>query len=641
MARQLVFANGHLHVGLNEFGLVHDLYFPRVGLESHIAPSSLAHKVGVYVDGALSWLDSGDWVVSIAYHDGTMVGDTVATNNNLGLRVEFTDVVDYQFNLWARSIHVMNLWDIERPVKLYCHQAFTIGESTTSDSAQYRPDLPGIMHYKGNRVFLASLKVKDRYFDDFSIGKFDVEGGYGTYRDAEDGLLDKNLVENGRVDSVMGVELTIGASASARADYSLLAAESVEDVEIIFENISKAGLAVCVERTANYWRDWLLRAAVPRDISDEQRQALNTSLLVVKAHINSEGAVMASLDSSLKNHPQDDAYNFCWGRDAAYALWPLVRLGYNEEFLGFMEFTKRTISQDGYLHHKYRADGSLGSTWLPYSHPNGDIHPPIQVDETALVLFLAGQYFRQTGDHKFLAEYYSSVLAPMANFLSSYVDEDGMPLPSYDPWEHDYLTHTHTTAVTYASLIEAVELADAFGRENDKKIWGTAADKILAGSSVFYNEEKSYFYRGYLRGKNGEKQFDDTVDILSLYGAFMFGIFDPRGEQVKSAIDTANRVLSDGRGFSRFERDDYYQADGQPNIWLNVSLWMAQIRLELDQLPEAERILNFVMSLASPSGMLPEQVERTSLKVASLSPLVWSHAELVNTLIDYWQTKRS
>lgn len=640
MARQLVFANGHMHVGLNEFGLVADLYFPHVGLESHIAPGGLSHKVGVFVDDKISWLDDGNWKTHLSYHDQTMVGDTIATNDDIGLRVEFTDAVDFSTNTWVRNIHIVNLRDVERNVKLFCHQAFSIAGSNTADSAQYRPDLPAIMHYKGRRFFMASLRSRDEYFDDFSIGKFDMSTGAGTYRDADDGHLSKNLVENGRVDSVIGLEIKLEPNGSVRAEYCLVAAQNIEDTELVLEKFFETGASDYLTRTANHWREWLSRAATPSSLPDDTRLVLNTSLLVIKAHIDAGGAVMASLDSSLKNHPQDDAYNFCWGRDAAFVLWPLIRLGYNDEFLSFMEFTKRTIDDEGYLHHKYRADGSLGSTWLPYVHPDGEVHTPIQVDETALVLFLAGQYFRQTGDRKMLADYYSSVFEPMANFLAGYVDEDGMPLPSYDPWEHDYLTHTYTTAVTSAALVEAAEMADAFARENNKQHWSQAAETMRRQSDVFYNPSRKYFYRGYI-GRGEDRKFDETIDILSLYGAFMFGLVDTKSERIKEAIETARATLSDGRGYSRFENDDYYMENSQPSLWLNVSLWMAQIFLELDDISEAEKIIDFVKSTASPSGMMPEQVKRSSLEAASLSPLVWSHAELVNTLVDYWQTEEA
>ena len=82
MARPLVLSNGELHVGINKFGLVHDFYFPYVGLENHAAGKSLRHRVGVWVDGELSWLDDlGEWDFSFRYFHRALIGHTTARND--------------------------------------------------------------------------------------------------------------------------------------------------------------------------------------------------------------------------------------------------------------------------------------------------------------------------------------------------------------------------------------------------------------------------------------------------------------------------------------------------------------------------------------------------------------------------------
>ena len=74
MARPVVLSNGELHVGLNRFGLVHDFYFPYVGLENHCAGKDLRHRVGVWVDGQLSWLDDETWETRSWTAEGALIG---------------------------------------------------------------------------------------------------------------------------------------------------------------------------------------------------------------------------------------------------------------------------------------------------------------------------------------------------------------------------------------------------------------------------------------------------------------------------------------------------------------------------------------------------------------------------------------
>lgn len=641
MAKSLVFGNGRMHVGLDEFGYVADLYFPYIGLENHLQPHGLHHKIGIFTDGQISWLDNNDWSFKAAYHKGTMIGETIATNESLGLRIEMTDAVDRVTNMFVRSLHCINLRGEAREITLYCHQAFTIADSASSDTAQYRPDLPGIVHYKGTRVFTASLSCNGQWFDDFSVGKYDNNSNAGTFRDAEDGQLEKNTAENGRVDSVLGASISLGGYDSARASYVLLASQTIFEAETMFEQLVQNGAMHYLARTAAQWHDWVAQARLSPSIPDAFYQAAQESLVVIAAHIDARGAVMASLDSSLRNHPQDDAYNFCWPRDAMYTLWPLLRLGYKDELLRFFDFAVRGLHEDGYLLHKYRSDDSIGSTWLPYLHPDGSVHPPIQADETAAVLFLAGQYFRQMSEQAFIIRYYESLVEPMANFLAGYTDDEGLPLHSYDLWEHSYSTSTYTTALTYAALLEAVELADAYGRTADGARWRAAAEAMQSASSCLYNEKAKYFYKSVLVSDDGKKHFDDTLDSSSLYGAFMYGLFDVGSEQIRESIETARKVFEKHSLYARFIGDDYYSDSSEPNRWPLVSLWMAEIALERDEISEAELILQAVLQLRSDSGMMPEQVDSATKQPTSLSPLVWSHAELVSALIDYSQTARS
>ena len=68
---------------------------------------------------------------------------------------------------------------------------------------------------------------------------------------------------------------------------------------------------------------------------------------------------------------------------------------------------------------------------------------------------------------------------------------------------------------------------------------------------------------------------------------------------------------------------------------------MAEIALERDEIDTAKAALDAVLALRSSAGMLPEQVDPETHEPTSLSPLVWSHAELISAMIDYTQTRSS
>ena len=113
--------------------------------------------------------------------------------------------------------------------------------------------------------------------------------------------------------------------------------------------------------------------------------------------------MLASGDSSIFNYGRD-YYCYCWPRDAAYALWPLIRLGHFTEAKQFFEFARDTMHKDGYLMHKYQPDRAIGSTWHPLVHGRHK-ELAIQEDETACVIFMIGEFYEASRDKMFVENF--------------------------------------------------------------------------------------------------------------------------------------------------------------------------------------------------------------------------------------------
>ncbi|NCQ54406.1 glycoside hydrolase family 15 protein, partial [Candidatus Saccharibacteria bacterium] len=465
--RPIVLSNGQLHVGLNNFGTVHDFYFPYVGFENHCAGASLRHRVGVWVDNELSWTDNpndsngfSEWSFSFHYPHSALIGHTIAKNDRLGILLEFDDYVGADVNIFIRNIHIVNLRDQDREIRLFMHQPFAIGDSrSNTDTAQYIPDSHAILHYRGHRAFVVSGECNGKSFDQHTVGLFGIEGKEGTFRDAEDGQLGMNNVEHGRVDSTIRFTVNIGAHSSQRVHYWIAVGKTIETALNIHKQIQKDGALSYLKQTANWWNKWLEPAySVVDKLPKKHRMTFIQSVMIIKSQIDDNGAIIASTDTSMLNYSRD-AYAYCWPRDGAYAIWPLIRMGYKKEAYQFFQFTLRGLHADGYMMHKYRADGALGSSWHSYVHDD-IVAPPIQEDETALPLFMFAQYYKIHPDTSLLTEFYKDMIKPMADFMTNYVDElTKLPKSSYDLWEQTFLTSTYTTAVTFAALMAASDLA--------------------------------------------------------------------------------------------------------------------------------------------------------------------------------------
>lgn len=642
MARPIVLSNGELHVGINNFGLVHDFYYPYVGLENHSAGKDLRHHVGVWVDGELSWLDNNaeDWITSFSYPHKGLVGHITAVNQRLNVIVEFDDAVDAHMNAFLRNIHVVNSADTPREIRLFTHQAFAIGDSrSNTDTAQYLPDSNAIMHYRGRRVFVVSGMLDDKPFDQHAVGIFGIEGKEGTWRDAEDGELCMSNVEHGRVDSALRFKLQLEPHESGRVHYWIAAGTSMRDALQVNKSIQENGVDHYMHSTLDWWHKWLEPAHQVTDRMEvKYRDDFLHSLMIIKSQIDKRGAVMASTDSGMLNYWRD-AYAYCWPRDGAYVLWPLIRLGYTEEPLRFFEFCRRVQHPSGYLMHKFRADGALGSSWHPYVH--GDIvAPPIQEDETALVLFVFAQYYGMHKDETLLEDFYESMVKPMAMFMADFVDSTtGLPRPSYDLWEEVFLTTTYTTSVVYAALLAAGDLAEAAGDADNAVAWRLAADDMYeAAHKHLYNKSRKSFYKGILA--DGETiTYDEHIDASSVFGAFMFGLFPAKEAELQSALQSLLDTFpthEGSYGLPRYEGDNYLRNEhsGQGNSWFISSLWLAQYCVEAGDDTTAHKILEWVQSHALNTGVLAEQVNPVTGELLSVAPLTWSHAEFLATILD-------
>ncbi len=638
MARPIFMSNGELSVGLNKFGLVHDFYFPYVGLENHSAGDSMRHRVGVWVDGQLSWLDDGSWNINFTYPDHSLVGNTLAKNDNLGVVLEFDDFVDSDISAFVRNIHVVNTRDYVREIRLFTHQAFSIGDSRSkTDTAQFLPDSNSILHYRGDRAFVISgwVDSENRSFDQHTIGIFGMEGREGSYRDADDGELTCGLVEHGRVDSMLRFALRIEAHASSRVHYWIAAGKSIREALYVDKFVKKTGADKMQQTTAAWWHKWLEPAMrTAEKLPEKYRHSLVHSCMVIKSQIDKRGAVIASLDSTMLNYARD-AYSYSWPRDGGYVLWPLIRMGYKEEAFRFFDFCRRGLHADGYLLHKYRADGAPGASWHPYVR-DGISTPPIQEDETALVLFVFAQFYNIHQDKKILDDYYESLIVPMADFMAGYIDSTtGLPKPTYDLWEEVLKTTTYTVSVTYAALLAAAELASVSQDDERAVRWRTAADDIrTAAHKHLFNPERNYFYKG-LTAKNGEIIKDDTMDLSAFFGAFIYGLFPVNSPELVAAHQAILDRFGD-TALPRYEGDYYHRIsdDSPPNPWFITTLWRAQYLTEIGQLDEAHRLIDWAIDHSSETGLMSEQLDPYTGERKSVEPLTWSHAELVSSLLD-------
>jgi glucoamylase len=646
MGRPVMLGNGRLTVGLNETGLVNDFYYPYVGLDNLTNARLINHKIGIWVDDKFSWVDDGSWKVEVDFRHDALISSIKMKNDNLKIDLFLEDFVDSDLNVFGRQIEVTNNADDNREVRLFMHQVFQISSAGRADTGLFEPEEHYLLDYKGRcSLLIYGIDHTGKLFDQFAVGNYGIEGKEGTYMDAEDGMLSDSPVEHGGVDSVIRFSSEIGPKNKLKYDYWIVAADSQVACEKIHAVVKEDTLSGRKELTKQHWNKWLdIGSATLSRLNEREVVATKKSLMVIKAHIDKRGGIIASCDSSIYNYGRD-YYSYVWPRDGAYAIWPLIRLGYIDEAKSFFHFCRDILSPDGYLMHKYQPDRAIGSTWHPLLHGNHK-ELAIQEDETAVVVFMIGEYYKYTGDEAFVRGLYDTFIQPACNFMAEFLDpQTNLPHATYDLWEEKFLTSTYTTSVVYRSLLSAVNFAERFEHADDARKWKAAADKIAKGLSVFFNNERNLLRKGYLVQSDNSLQFDDTLDISSLYGAMIFD-FPIDYSQLEQTVIAAENILLDktpSGGSPRYEHDNYFASEPpfQGNPWFVTTLWLAQYYIRNGNLGKAEHYIDWTLRHSYHSGVLAEQINPTTGASISVAPLVWSHAEVINTILDIDQVKKN
>jgi glucoamylase len=636
MGRAVMLSNGHMLVGLNESGLVHDFYYPYVGLDNLTTSRSIHHNIGVWVNGTFSWIDDGSWTISVNFEEEALISTISAFSKSMGVELLFKDFVDSDYTAFCRYVTINNKTGQNAEIRLFLHQAFQISRAGRGDTALYVPDGNYLLDYKGwCSLLIYAQNESGQPFDQFAVGNYGIEDKEGTFRDAEDGILSNNLVEHGGVDSVLRCSVNLSAGANSTVSYWVIAAESQLDTETIHKLLLKQGLAKRMDATRQYWREWMsVSHAKMENVDTKYQQLAKKSLLVIKSHIDRHGGIIASCDSSIYNYGKD-YYSYVWPRDGALTMLTLIKLGYTHEPKRFFEFCADTMHPDGYMMHKYQPDRAIGSTWHPLLHEH---HPElaIQEDETAIVIYALGIFLKTSGNIEFIKNLYQKFIKPCADFMAGYVDEEtGLPHPSYDLWEEKFGTHTYTVAITISGLNMASYIAKQLGNSNDADNWRNASSQINNKLNMLFNEEAGYYRKSLIGTPNNSTEYDNTLDVSSGYGLLFIDDAGNTADATFNALEGKLLNSTPAGGCPRYENDKYFLSKDKylGNPWIVCTLWMAQYYIKNRQSEEALALIDWSVSNSAGSGMLAEQVDAESGEKLGVSPLVWSHAAFIDTVL--------
>ncbi len=669
MPRDLPLGNGNLLVAFDRNYQIRDLYWPHVGQGNH----ALGHvfRMGVWTKGELRWLDHPGWERKLKYKPETMVSDITLKHPDLGLTIKAADAVDFHEDLLVRRFDITNIAEERKEVRLFFHHDFHIAGSALGDTAYYEPQRRAVIHYKGAHWFLVNgavlitgkesepsrSPVEDTApgiqvgVHGWSCGLKEVHNLQGTWRDAEDGQLSGNAIANGPVDSTVSFTLQINSKETGTLYVWLAAASNFDQLATINRRVRQRGPQSYLDRASAFWHLWLSRQLLDLNgLPETIRDQYNTSLLVIRTQIDNGGAIIAANDSDISTYI-NDSYSYLWPRDGALVASTLNQAGYLDLPREFFKFCANVLTNQGYLLHKYNADGTLASSWHPW-YRGGHKELPIQEDESALVLWALWRHFHQHGDVYFIKPLYRSLICPIADFLVDYRDaESGLPLPSYGLWEERRGVLTWTAAAVWGGLMAGANFAEDFGESQRAEHYRQVAEGIKLGvEKNLWQPDLGYFAKMIYQNPDNSWEVDQTIDA-SISGLWQFGMYSPEDPKIKSSMQTVRERLwvnTSVGGIARYKNDGYHQVsqdiDNVPgNPWFIPTLWVAEWLAEIaeseEELAASRDLLDWVVEHSLPSGIMAEQLHPYSGEPLSVSPLTWSHAAFITSVLAYLRAR--
>jgi GH15 family glucan-1,4-alpha-glucosidase len=644
MARHLVIGNGKMLVNLDSNCFIRDVYFPFVGQLNHVGGHLC--RFGVWCDGAFAWLDDPEWVIELGYIEDSLVTNITARHERLGLELQLNDGIHQRECIYMKRVVVRNLGDTEKDVRVFFHHDLMIDGNEVGDTAAFYPGNRTLFHYKRSSYFMFNGRSEKGGIYQFSTGIKRFQSAEGTWRDAEDGELMGNSISQGSVDSTISFRTIVPSGNERTIYYWMSVGSDMEEVKRLDQYVQESHPEKLLSRIVIYWNHWLSRVGNRfGDLPAHVVQQFKHSLLIVRTQIDERGAILAANDTDILQYNRDH-YSYMWPRDGALIADAMSLAGYHGTIAPFFHFCGRNLSPDGYLHHKYNPDGTVGSSWHPYM-VQGVPRLPIQEDETALVLYALWKDYARHGEIELPQALYSTLIRKASAFLCEYMEPDlGLPKPSYDLWEERYGIWTYTVASVYGGLMAAAYFADLFGDYDRSDQYRVVAEQIKQGIVTHLWDEESGRYARGIVFQDGKWVKDMTIES-SLFGLFEFDVFPAEEDRVArtmKAISENLRIHTEVGGIARYTNDYYFRQsddiDKVPgNPWIICTLWVANFQIAtaktLEDLAEPKKTLEKVTTFALEGGNLPEQVHPESGEPLSVAPLTWSHATYVSTVCKY------
>lgn len=382
------------------------------------------------------------------------------------------------------------------------------------------------------------------------------------------------------------------------------------------------------ERTADYWRTWVRRLALPLEWQDAVIRAAITLKLCT---YEETGAIIAAMTTSVPeaaNTQRNWDYRYCWLRDAFFVVRALNSLSEVETMEHYLRYLHNIvgeandhlqpvwgISREAALVENeitslsgYRGMGPVRVGNQAYEHFQHDVYGNVVL--AASQSFLDQRLFKPGTEENFSRLEHMGELA----FKTYNQPDAGM-------WELRTRARVHTSSslMCWAACDRLAKIARHMGFMDRAKYWQERADIIHSTiTSEAWNEDMESFAESF-GGKGVEAGLLLMAEV---------GFLKPDDERFQKTLDAVERTLKRGKHMYRYaEADDF----GEPETAFNIcTFWYIDALARVGRKDEAREIFEEMLRARNPLGLLSEDTDVKTGELWGNYPQTYSLVGIIN-----------
>jgi len=392
-------------------------------------------------------------------------------------------------------------------------------------------------------------------------------------------------------------------------------------------------------KTVNYWRRWISRC----NYRGRWREMVHRSALVLKL-LTSEpsGAIIAAPTCSLPEMIGGERnwdYRYVWIRDAAFTVYALIRIGFQEEAANFMEWVHarcREAGSGGSLQQMYSISGESELTEETLVHLDGyKDSRPVRIGNAAygqIQLDIYGELMDSVYLHNKYGEPISYDLWTRLRAMTDWVCENWCR-KDHGIWEirADPKHHVYSKLMCWVAIDRALRLAQ-------KRSFPAPVDKWLRCRDTIYeeilekgwNETRKAFVQSYE---------DDALDAADLIMPLMFFMSptDPRMLATIDAITASPKqggLTSHGLVYRYNVLDSSDGLEGKEGTFNICSFWLVEAltragRTDHARLDQARLLFEKMLGYGNHLGLFAEQIGPSGQALGNF-PQAFTHIALIS-----------